>query len=366
MKKIISFLLAVAMCATLLVGCASGEATPTSGGGDNTVHKWTYQLCTASGTPYWKIAEKLVQDIKEATNGRILLDLQPLGSIAEYNQIHNAVKDGSLDMASYSIAAEVGLMGKKAYLFGGSGSPGGFNPQEFLAWTYQGGGDELMKEVFERYGVTYLTMGTVSGAELFCHSNVKLEKVSDFKGVKFRTMGMWADILNSIGASVVNLPGGEIYQAMDRKLIDAFEYCGPAMNWDMGFQEVGKYIGTPGIHSPTCAEAMIINPESYKKLSPELQKILYEVVKASCLESPLVFAKLDAEGFEKFKEYGTEVFTISDETQKELIDITYKLQQGYMAEDPEYKKIFEHQRDFLKTYKGINNAIQIQYSTYDK
>lgn len=375
-KKAIALFMAAAM-AFGLTACAGGKGT--SGAAQNTsgeasgteattsteTYKLTFQTCLAAGTPNYEMAERLAEDVKKASGGRLILEVYAVGAIAEYAEMANAVKDGTLDMAAISTGAQSGILGKKAYLFGGSGSPGGFNPDEFLAWVYEGDGEDIMREYIDATGVHFLTICTASGAELFCHSNVKLETVEDFKGVKFRTLGMWADVLTEIGASVVNVAGGEIYQSAEKGLIDAFEYCDAAINYSMGYQDIMKYIGVPGIHSPVCTEAMYVNQDTWNSLPEDLQTILYQCTKAMALESPYYFAKQDAEAMEKFVEEGVEIFTLSEETQKQFLDITYDLQKQYMEEEEGYREIFENQKDFLEQYKNNDRTVQITMSTYD-
>lgn len=377
-KRLFSLALAAAMVLSL-ASCASGGGTTGGGGaagsGDGAgggapststeTYRLTFQTCLAAGTPNYEMAERFVSQVAKASGGRLQIDLYAVGAISEYNEMANAVKDGTLDMAAISTGSQSGILGKKAYLFGGSGSPGGFNPDEFLAWVYEGGGEDIMRQWIEPTGVKFLTICTASGAELFCHSNVKLESVEDFKGVKFRTLGMWGDVLTEIGASVINVAGGEIYQSAEKGLIDAFEYCDAAINYTMGYQDIMKYIGIPGIHSPVCTEAMYVNQATWDKLPEDLQTILYECSKSMALESPYYFAHKDAEAMEKFAADGVEFFTLSEATQREFLDITYKLQKQYMEEEDGYKDIFAHQKAFLEQYKENDKAVQITMSTYD-
>ncbi|MEY8336853.1 TRAP transporter substrate-binding protein DctP [Lachnospiraceae bacterium 62-35] len=370
-KKVLALGMAAVMALSLSACAGGGGSSPAAPAAEgeaavsSQTYKLTFQTCLAAGTPNYEMAERYVENVKKASGGRIQIDLYAVGAISEYNEMANAVKDGTLDMAAISTGSQSGLLGKKAYLFGGSGSPGGFNPDEFLAWVYEGGGEEIMRDYIDPTGVHFLTICTASGAELFCHSNVKLESVADFKGVKFRTLGMWADVLTEIGASVVNVSGGEIYQSAEKGLIDAFEYCDAAINYTMGYQDIMKYTGVPGIHSPVCTEAMYINQDTWNSLPEDLQTILYECTKAMALESPYYFAKQDADAMEKFAEKGVEFFTLSEETQREFLDITYGLQKQYMEEEEGYKDIFAHQKAFLDQYKKNDRTVQITMSTYD-
>lgn len=369
MKKIIALVLSVIMVFSL-AGCANGGAAAASGDSSGQapqkVVKWTMQTMSDQTNFQYKLYEKLVKDVEVATNGRLKIELHPVGSIVDFNDCVSAVQSGTLDMTSISASALLGLVGPKTYLLGGSGGPGAFSPQEQLAWVYAGDGEKIIKDLLEPYGMKYLAIGAIANAEAFAHSNKKLESIEDFKGVKFRTMGMWAEILQSIGAEVVNIPGAEIYQSADRGIIDAFEYVGPQTNWDMGYQEIAKYIELPGIHSPICTDIVVANPDSYSKLPDDVKQILYQTIKAMGLSSYMEHGMEDAKGLQNFKDYGTEVVILSEDTQQKFVDLTYKFHEKFMGEDPQYKEIFMNQKDFIKTFKTYQKEAQPAISVYDK
>jgi len=374
MKKAIALLVAIMMVASL-VACSSSSANSTAGStGGNAApasneqsRRLVYQLCTATGTPDEVNINRFAEDVEKVTGGMITVDVQPVGAITGYNEAATGVRDGAMDMSSISISGQVGTMGNTAYLYGGSGSPGGFNPGEFFAWYYEGGGEEFVSaDVKASTDCFNLGLVDCSGAEIFCHSNIILDATDKYTGVKYRTMGFWADVMTALGASVVNLSGGDIYQAAEKGLIDAFEYCGPKMDWDMGFQEVAKYIGVPGIHSPICVNLAYMNQGVYDSFSPERQAQLYECCKASGFRSIYYFATVDAIGLQNFIDYGTEIFVLDEDTQKDFLEVSYGIMQQYMKDDAHYKEVYDNQKEYLTAYNGINDTIQIKMNVYDK
>jgi len=202
-------------------------------------------------------------------------------------------------------------------------------------------------------------------AELFCHSNVKLESAEDFKGTKFRTFGMWGEVLKEYGASVVSLAGGEIYEAAQRGLIDAFEYCPPSTNWPMGFHEITKYVGVPGIHSPSCAGNFAMNSEKWNELPDDLKHLLKDEFAAFLAYDFLECWYKDAIAMKNYEEYGTEIVVLSDEFQQEICMKGKEFCEKFAAEDPMFKEVYESQKAFFKTFRGVSQVVQPKYCLFD-
>jgi hypothetical protein len=105
-------------------------------------------------------------------------------------------------------------------------------------------------------------------------SNKRATKMEDFKGMRVRTPGWYMDIMNNLGASVSPLPGGEVYLALERGVIDAAEFSSPAINYPMGFDEITKYAIQPGVHQPGIQCALFFNKDAYDKLPDDLKWII--------------------------------------------------------------------------------------------
>jgi len=233
-----------------------------------------------------------------------------------------------------------------------------------MAWFYNGNGLDLTNELLGDWGLAI--GGQANTGELFCHSNVKLESAAAFKGVKFRTAGTWGEILKEYyGASVVYLPGSEVYSAAERGVIDAFEYSGAGSNWPMGFHEITKYLGIPGIHSPGATHTIKVNRQSWSKLPADLQQILMVAIESLGNEFRTSLLINDSASIELYRDYGTNIFYVSDDFQAEIAKRTKEITEGYAADDPLFNEIWENKKAFVKTYKGGKTATTLNYSIYD-
>jgi TRAP-type mannitol/chloroaromatic compound transport system substrate-binding protein len=258
---------------------------------------------------------------------------------------------------------DIGRIGPATYLMMTSGFPGGANSLDMLARCYQGDGLEAMTEVYKDYGV--FIGAAYGGAEIFCYSNKPLDTAESVKIMKIRTAGMWAEILESYGAGVVMLPGGELYQAMERGVIDAFELGPPSYNWAQGFHEICEYIGVPGIHSPGSGDTIMVNKQRWEELPADLQALVLDETMALSLDTYQEKQIEDAIAMNNYRAYGTKIFVVSDEFQQDLVKRAKEYVTKYSAEDATFKKLYESQKAFYNMWRGLTNELESSYTIYD-
>jgi len=291
------------------------------------------------------------------------MKVSPGGEIVGAYDIAEALRDGVAECGWGNGTAQVKVIGPVGYLLTPTGLPGGADPFDLLAWYYTGGGNQIVEDIFSQWGIP---VGAIPGeAEIFCHSNVKLESMADFNGVKFRTMGMWAEVLQDNGASVVTLAGSEIYEAAQRGVIDAFEYCPPAQDWPMGFQEITKYVGVPGIHSPGYLTYVLTNHDSWNALPAELQVMFSSIWKTAVVDHFMAMLFDDGVAMQAYEDYGNEVITLSEEAQEAVAKAGLAICEKYAAEDATFKMVFDHQTAFFKTIRRQTQQVAPKYSLFD-
>jgi TRAP-type mannitol/chloroaromatic compound transport system substrate-binding protein len=152
--------------------------------------------------------------------------------------------------------------------------PFGLDAEGYNIWLYEKGGLEMMQELYGKFNLFALPGGQC-GQEMGLFSNKRATKMEDFKGMRVRTPGWYMDIMNNLGASVSPLPGGEVYLALERGVIDAAEFSSPAINYPMGFDEITKYAIQPGVHQPGVQCALFFNKDAYEKLPEDLKWIMW-------------------------------------------------------------------------------------------
>src|SRR5699024_2251341 len=234
--------------------------------------------------------------------------------------------------------------------------PAGLEPLEYIMWLYHGPGTDLWMEMYEDYNLGYAGPLGINNTEDFAWTNGLIEDLDDFKGVKFRTVGYWGEILTDLGASVQNLPGGEVYGALDKGVLDAAEFANPEADLVSSLNEVSDYVYVPGMHQPTTIMEMFINEDSWEELDPELQSIVKEAAKSATLDGLSATLTKDADAMREIEDSDTEIKELSPEIKEEIRERADDLYKELGEEDPLVKEIYESQLevredlDYLEGY----------------
>lgn len=230
--------------------------------------------------------------------------------------------------------------------------PYGLTPIDYMVWIYQGGGLELYQEVYGKFGIMYLPHG-VTPMESGVRSNKPIKSIEDYKGLKIRMSGRTQGLLlKDIGASQVNMAGGEIYQALQKGVLDAAEFNTPNVDWGMGFGEVTKYWASPGWHQPASMLGVMINKKAWDDLGPELQEVFKIAAMANFTWSFSFYAYGNIEGTQKFIDNGTEITRLNDADLAKLQQFTNQHTLESAKENPLFAKVAYSQLKFLQDYKA--------------
>jgi TRAP-type mannitol/chloroaromatic compound transport system substrate-binding protein len=227
-----------------------------------------------------------------------------------------------------------------------------------IPWFYEGGGLELMQEMYDRKGLNIHEVGPCgfSSAELFGWYNKPMLSLEDFKGLKFRTAGIWGEMVTEMGGAVVTCPGGEIYPNMERGVIDAFEYSTPGSDYSAGFHELGVYMHGPGIHAPGCCFELLVNKDKWNELSPDLKAIVTHAAEAMTTRLWALYDYEDTVAMDKLEAYGTEFVYLPEDLQREIVKVANEYYEK--VDDPFFQKVLKSQRDFVKSYRAFKAFAQ--------
>jgi len=287
-SKIIMVALAVVVVVTLaIVGCAKpAPVTPTpvtptpvtptpvtpTPAPEKEVYTLRVQEAYPAGVVGYRIFERWADDMRTISDGQIDIKCYPEGGITATFDAFDGVSTGTLDGF---ISWPQYWPGKHPIAVYASSFPYGLDQQEMWeVWYYEAGGIELLQDDYARFNIHYVA--PVWTGPNFAHCTKPLHGMADWDGLKCRYPGgMIAEIYQKMGASVIILPGGEIYTAMATGVIDLGEYIGHAMNMQLGLHEVGQYIIGPGqMHQPVDTQAFVLNMDVWNDIPPHLQQLL--------------------------------------------------------------------------------------------
>ncbi|MCG8684345.1 MAG: TRAP transporter substrate-binding protein DctP [Desulfobacterales bacterium] len=307
--------------------------------------RWKMVMPWSKGLLFYDIAQHFADSVRLASAGR--LDIKPFsaGELVPAMQSFDAVSQG---------AAQVGhdwpgyWKGKNEAFVAFASVPFGLDAEGYNIWLYEKGGIELMQEIYGKFNLFALPGGQC-GQEMGLFSNKRATKMEDFKGMRLRTPGWFMDIMNNLGASVSPLPGGEVYLALERGVIDAAEFSSPAINYPMGFDEITKYVIQPGVHQPGIQCGLFFNKDAYEKLPEDLKWIIDICAKETQLWSYNWINSLNAKAIRLFKEK-VEFVKMDEATRIEFRKTTKKYIDEVKAKYPDVKKVMDSQEAFINDY----------------
>jgi len=354
--RIVGISLVLVLVSTLLGACApegapqegvspEEEATPEEEGAPSEpageVFEWKCQTFYPTADPAYGAMERIAENIAAATDGRLMIECFPGGAIVPQQKELESLNQGVFEMAYVSHGWHTAFF-PASFLF--AQRAGGLTPIQAMTWLRYGGGDELARELYAPMeGVEYLATPIVHPPEVWCHSNRKLESLDDFQGLKIRSPGDSGAILSRMGASSVSLPGSEIYEAAQRGVIDATEYITQATNWDMGFQEVFKYMYMSPTRAPSDTIGLFANRDAWTDLPEDIQATVMACVHEETIPWYAWSLEADSIALQKFKDYGTIVEPIPADIDAKLIEVAAEYFNEKAAGDAMFKKIIESQ-----------------------
>ena len=349
-KGVVLLMTLLALGAILVAGCApQTPTTPTSPTTPTTpttpsqpaaqVIKWQYQGHPPVSDYYFNAVQRIAESITTMSNGRLVVEPYAGGSIVPATEELDGVNQGILNMGSACPMYAVGKV-PQAALF--DAVSGGMTAMQMTLWHTRGNGDALAAKMWEaNMNVKYVGTAGQLPPEVWCQSNKKIETPADIKGLKMRCSGDGGQILASMGAATVFFPGGEIYESMQRGVIDAFEYASPFLNWGMGFHEVAKYLYMSPSRAPTDNAHVWVNRDDWKALSPDLQLIVIDACSAVGIDYTAESYMKDDEALVKYKDYGTEVIQMPAAVEAAYLDAAMAFYATKAAADPLYKEIVD-------------------------
>ncbi|MFW6343039.1 MAG: TRAP transporter substrate-binding protein, partial [Halothiobacillaceae bacterium] len=220
-------------------------------------------------------ANRLAETIGKLSGGRLTVEVNGAGEVVPALEVFDAVAAGTAEMGHSAAYYWQGKMPAAPFF---SAVPFGFTADEMNSWLYFGGGLDLWRELYEPFGVLPLPAGN-TGPQMSGWFRKPIESLDDFKGLKIRLPGIAGEVLRKLGATVVNIPGSELFQSLADGTIDAAEWVGPYNDLAFGFYRSAPYYYGPSWHEPASTMEAILNREAFEALPEDLQ----EVVVQSCM-----------------------------------------------------------------------------------
>lgn len=263
-------------------------------------------------------------------------------------ELFDAVAKGTLDMGG----DWGGYWPGKDEAFNIIGSqPMGLTINDYMLWIYQGGGFDLIQEAYGKFGLVALPFGG-HASESGIRGNKPINSLKDFKGMKIRIGGkLQGQILKDLGGVQVNLAGSEVYQALEKGVINAAEYNIPSVDYNMGLQEISKYWASPAWHAPAAIFSVLINKKVWDtKFTPEQREMLKTAAMANFLWSYTFLEYSNIAATKKFIDKGIKITRLNNADLEIIQKSVYKHMMDSCKTNPLFAKIAYSQYKFLQDF----------------
>ena len=296
------------------------------------------------GTPAAWVAEQLTT----ASDGSIQVKVFEPGKLVPPFEILQSVSDGKVSAGYTWIGYDQGKV-PAVPLF--AAVPFGLKPWSYAGWYMYGGGHDMLQEVYKNKGFNvHAQFCGIIGPETAGWYKEPIKSLKDYDGMKIRFAGLGGKVLQKLGASVTMMPGGELFQALEKGTIDATEFSMPAIDQILGFNKLIKNNLFPGWHQPFTAQYMLINGDDWKKATKAQKALVESVCTAAVIrglaegeyKNGAVLASLEKEGIN--------IGQIPMDILKELRKVSDEVLAEEAANDADFKRVLESQQAFQKDY----------------
>lgn len=284
--------------------------------------------------------------LKSSTDGRILLDVYEPGMLVPAFSITESVRDGKIAAGYTWLGYDQGRIPATPLI---AAVPFGMEPWEYSAWYFEAGGKALVEQLYEPHNVHPVLCGLI-GPETAGWFTFPIERLEDFEGLKIRFAGLGGRVLQRLGASVTLIPGGEIYQALEKGAIDATEFSLPNVDERLGFADVAKFNYFPGWHQTFTAFHLIVNQDTWEALPTSDQSLIELACTAGVTRNLARGEALQGAVIEGFESLGVTPVKFNRELLKALQEVSNEVLRAEAEKDADFATIWASQRAFLETY----------------
>ncbi len=314
--------------------------------------KWRVQTAWNAGTAGFTAFQKYCANLKLLSEGKLEVQPLPAGAVVGTFEMFDAVKNGVLDaMHCFSNYWAVKL---PAAAFLSSYPLALDRPDQWETWFYELGGLQIARKAYQAHNMFFV--GPIQHDLNLIHSKLPIRSFEEFKGKKIRFPGgMIAEIFSYAGVSTVILAGGEVYSALDKGLLDASDFVGPAVNYDLGFADVARYIimgptTTPCLHQPVDLMDLTVNMTKWNALPKHVQEVVIAATRQHSWDQYAYIQKENIAAWDKYKEKGIQIIRLSEadiqKFRRHAIPMWFK----WAKRDALAREAFASQLAFMKTF----------------
>ncbi|WP_156863465.1 TRAP transporter substrate-binding protein [Casimicrobium huifangae] len=329
--------------ATIVGGAVVGAAPMVSVAQSPITFRW--QSTWPAKDIFHEYALDYAKKVNDMSGGRLKIDVLPSGAVVKAFDLIDAVSKGTLDGGHGVLAYWYGK--NSAMALWGSGPAFGMDANMVLAWHEYGGGRALLDEIYKglNLDVQSFVYGPMPTQPLGWFKK-PVTKVEDFKGLKYRTVGLSIDIFTALGAAVNALPGGEIVAAMDRGLLDAAEFNNTSSDKVLGFPDVSKVCMLQSFHQSGEQFEILFNKTKYNALPADLKAVVSNAVQAASADMSWKAIDRYSQDYIELQKMGVKFYKTPDAILQAQLKAWDDITKKKSAENAMFKKVLESMEKF--------------------
>jgi TRAP-type mannitol/chloroaromatic compound transport system substrate-binding protein len=324
-----------------------GGAPPPGGGAPALRTRENVQWRLASSFPrsldaLFGSADRLAEKVEQLTEGRFRIRVHPAGEMVPALQVLDAAQQGTVQVGH---SAGYYYTGKNEALAFDTGVPFGLTSRQQTAWLYDGGGLDLMRELYADFGIIPFPAGN-TGAQMGGWFRREISTVADLRGLRMRIPGAGAQVMNRLGVTVQVLGGAEIYPALERGAIDATEWVGPYDDEKLGLHRAARFYYYPGWWEPGPSLSFMVNRRAWDAL-PRVYQEAFEMAAAwAATSTQAIYDVRNPQALERLVAGGTQLRRFSDEIMQACAAASRELLAEQAARNAGYRKVHDAFRSF--------------------
>jgi TRAP-type mannitol/chloroaromatic compound transport system substrate-binding protein len=287
-------------------------------------------------------AEVFTKKVSEMSGGKFQISVHAAGEIVPAFGVVDAVQGATVEMAH---TAPYYFFGKNETFALGCAIPFGLNSRQMTAWMYEGNGLKLMREFYAKYGIVSFPGGN-TGAQMGGWFRKEIKSLADMKGLKFRIGGFGGKVLEPLGVVPQNIPGGDIYPALEKGTIDAAEWVGPYDDQKLGFNKVAPNYYYPGFWEGGPELDFFIGSKAWDSLTPDYKAAVEAAASHAHVDMQ---AKYDARNPVALKQLvgsGVKLQAFPADVMAAAFKSAQQIYSEISAKNPDWAKVYEDYAKF--------------------
>jgi len=353
------------VCVSLIIGLAacakpaSEPGTQIEAAAPQKTFKWKMVTTWPKNFPGLGTApERFARNVEAMSNGRLTVKVYGAGELVPAMEVFDSVVRGIAELGHGGAYYWKGKIPEAQFF---TTVPFGFTAQEMNGWLHYGGGIELWREAYEKFGVEPLAGGN-SGVQMGGWFNKEIRTIEDLKGLKMRIPGLGGEVLRRAGGLPVSLPGGEVFTALQTGAIDATEWVGPYNDLALGFHKAAKYYYYPGWHEPGATLELLVNKKALAELPKDLQAMVRVAARDANQDMLDEYTARNSAALELLiNEHNVELKPYPKEVLDALYDLSEKVVEEEAAKSELGKKIYGSYKGFRDSIAKYHNITERAY-----